>query len=228
MRSARLFTYFGVTRNRITIALADDHRLVRRGFAAILATQPDFEVVAEADDGLEAVERVKQFSPRILLLDLTLPRLHGLEVLRRINGDFPETRPIVVSIHREESYVTEAIRNGANGYVLKDSSETDLIEAVRKVAAGKRYISPALDEVIFAQFKQKDAASTEGDAALTSRERVVLRLAAEGFSSAEIAGKLFISPRTAETHRANLMQKLRIHSQTELVRWAIRKGIISV
>jgi two-component system response regulator NreC len=218
-----------MTKNRTTIVLADDHRLVRKGFAAILSSQADFEVVGEADDGLQAIECVKQFSPRILLLDLMLARLHGLEVLRQINESFPETRAIVVSIHREEAYVSESLRNGAAGYVLKDATECDLIEAVRKVAAGRHYLSAALEDLVFAQLEQKGGgARVDSEVRLTVRERIVLQLAAEGLSAAKIAGRLFISPRTVETHRANLMQKLHLHSQTDLVRLAIRQGIISL
>ena len=200
---------------------------MRQGLTLLLRAEPGFEVLAEASDGLQALQTVAKFKPDVLLLDLMLPRVHGLEVTRQVRRDHPDTRVIVLSMHREESYVTEALRNGASGYVLKDATGTDLVEAIQKVCSGRRYLSPWLSEIAIRLLEQKPP-DPDADiyATLTSRERLVLQLASEGATSGEIGQKLFISPRTAETHRANLMRKLGLRSQTDLVRFAIRKGII--
>jgi len=212
----------------ITVALAEDHHLVRQGFKLVLTAESDMKLVGEAADGLAAVELVEKQKPNVLLLDLMIPRLHGLEVIRRVHKEHPETRVIVLSMHADEPYVMEALRNGASGYVLKDCTGGDLVQAVRAVAAGRRYLSPMLAERAITGYVERPGESDlDVYETLTNRERLVLQLAAEGKTSAEIATALFISPRTAETHRANLMRKLSLRSQTDLVRFAIRRGIIS-
>ena len=212
----------------ITVALAEDHHLVRQGFKLVLAAESDMKLVGEAADGLAAVDLVDKQKPNVLLLDLMIPRLHGLEVIRRVHKEHPETRVIVLSMHADEPYVMEALRNGASGYVLKDCTGGDLVQAVRAVAAGRRYLSPMLAERAITGYVERPGESDlDVYETLTNRERLVLQLAAEGKTSAEIATALFISPRTAETHRANLMRKLSLRSQTDLVRFAIRRGIIS-
>ena len=212
----------------ITIALAEDHHVVRQGFKLVLAAESDFKLVGEAADGLEAVKLVEEKKPGIILLDLMIPRLHGLEVVRQLRRDHPATKVIILSMHADEPYVMEALRNGASGYVLKDCTAVDLVQAVRPVAAGRRYLSPALAERALTGYVEHPGASDlDVYDTLTNRERLVFQLAAEGKTSAEIASALFISPRTAETHRANLMRKLSLRSQTDLVRFAIRRGIIA-
>jgi len=212
----------------ITIALAEDHHLVRQGFKLVLEAEKDFRLVGEASDGLEAVSLVTRTRPNVLLLDLMIPRLHGLEVIRQCRREAPATRVVVLSMHADEPYVMEALRNGASGYVLKDCTAADLVQAVRAVAAGRRYLSPVLVERALTGYVERPGESDiDVYETLTNRERLVLQLAAEGKTSAEIATALFISPRTAETHRANLMRKLALRSQTELVRFAIRRGIIA-
>ncbi|MCC6756169.1 MAG: response regulator transcription factor [Solirubrobacterales bacterium] len=212
----------------ITIALAEDHHVVRQGFKLVLAAESDFKLVGEAADGLEAVKLVEEKKPGIILLDLMIPRLHGLEVVRQLRRDHPATKVIILSMHADEPYVMEALRNGASGYVLKDCTAADLVQAVRTVAAGRRYLSPALAERALTGYVEHPGASDlDVYDTLTNRERLVFQLAAEGKTSAEIASALFISPRTAETHRANLMRKLSLRSQTDLVRFAIRRGIIA-
>jgi DNA-binding NarL/FixJ family response regulator len=212
----------------ITIALAEDHHVVRHGFRLVLSAEPDFKLVGDAADGLEAVQLVEKHKPNVLLLDLMIPRLHGLDVTRQVHKENPGTRVIILSMHADEPYVMEALRNGAAGYVLKDCTAADLVQAVRTVAAGRRYLSPALAERALTGYVEHPGASDlDLYETLTNRERLVLQLAAEGKTSAEIASSLFISPRTAETHRANLMRKLSLRSQTDLVRFAIRRGIIA-
>lgn len=209
-----------------SLVVAEDHHLVRQGLVLLLKTEPSFRLVGEASDGLEALRLVKATQPDILLLDLMLPRVHGLEVTRQVRTDHAQTQVIVLSVHNEESYVIAALRNGAAGYVLKDATGTDLMEAIRKVKMGRRYLSPTLEEMAIGLLEHKRVAERDVYDTLSSRERLVLQLAAQGLSSSQIATHLFISRRTAETHRANLMRKLELRSQTDLVRYAIRKGVI--
>jgi DNA-binding NarL/FixJ family response regulator len=212
----------------ITIALAEDHNIVRQGFKALLEAQSDFRIIGEAVDGLEALQLVEKSKPTVLVLDLMIPRLHGLEVIRKLHRSVPATAIIVLSMHPDEPYVMEALRNGASGYVLKDCTAAELVQAVRAVAAGRRYLSPALAERALTGYVERPGQSDlDVYDTLTNREREILQLAAAGKTSAEIGRSLFISPRTAETHRANLMRKLSLRSQTDLVKYAIRKKIIS-
>jgi len=210
----------------ITIILAEDHHLVRKGLKSLLALESGLKLVGEAADGLEAVELVEKFHPDILLLDLMIPRLHGLEVIRRVRRD-TKTAVIVVTMHSDEPYVMEALKAGAAGYVLKDSTPDDLVQAIRAVMDGGHYVSPRLRKCALTATLRRTVDSDDPCAALTPRERVVLQFAAEGNSNAEIAQKLFVSPRTIETHRANVLRKLSLKSQTDLVRFAIRREIIS-
>ena len=210
-----------------TVVLAEDHNLVREGLKHILSDDKTLKLVGEAQDGLKAVQLVEKFKPDILLLDLMIPRLHGLEVIRQVRK-LGDTKVIVVSMHSDEPYVVEAFRNGAMGYVLKDSTASELIDAIRAVKRDTRYLSPSLSKVAISSYiRRLDGIVTDIYNTLTERERVVLQLAAEGNSNAAIARQLYISPRTAESHRANLMKKLSLRSQTELVRFAIRKKIIA-
>ena len=211
-----------------TIVLAEDHHIVRQGLKALLGGEKDFKLLGEAADGLKAVALVESCKPDVLVLDLMIPRLHGLEVIRRIRSEHAATRVIVLSMHSDEPYVVEALRGGALGYVLKDCTASNLAEAIRSVAAGKRYLSPVLaDRAMEAIFQNPGQPGLDPYETLTGRERLILQLAAEGLNNPDIAKKLFISPRTAESHRANLMRKLSFRSQTDLVRYAIRKKIIS-
>lgn len=212
-----------------TIVLADDHHVVRLGLRALLETEPDFRVVGEAGDGLEATRLVERLQPNMLVLDLMLPGLSGLEVTRLVRQQSPQTHVVILSMHADESYVLEALKNGAIGYVLKDSSAADLVHAVREGAAGRRYLSPPLSERAIERYIQKGEAATQDIyETLTTREREVLHLAAEGHTIAAIAARLFISPRTVETHRANLMGKLGLRTQTDLIRYALRRGILDL
>lgn len=212
----------------ITIVLAEDHHIVRQGLKALLEEEKSFKLLGEASDGLEAVALVERCKPNVLVLDLMIPRLHGLEVVRRVCKESSATRVLVLSMHSDEPYVVEALRSGALGYVLKDCTASNLADAIRSVVAGKRYLSPVLAERAMAAFFQNPGhPGLDPYETLTGRERLILQLAAEGSNNPDIARQLFISPRTAESHRANLMRKLSLRSQTDLVRYAIRKKIIA-
>ena len=210
-----------------TIVLADDHHIVRQGLRALLEVEKDLQVVGEAGDGLEAVQTVESLGPKVLVLDLMMPGLNGLDVLKQIKKRSPNTQIVILSMYANEAYVLEALSNGASAYVLKDSKSADLVQAVREAAAGRRYLSPPLTARAIEVYQQRaQATSLDRYDTLTAREREVLHLAAEGMTNSEIAGRLGISSRTAETHRANLMHKLDMHSQAELIRFALRRGII--
>ena len=210
-----------------TIVLADDHRVVRQGLRALLEAESGFRLVGEAGDGLETVQLVERLHPDVLVLDLMMPGLNGLEVTLQVGKRSPQTRVVILSMHANEAYVLEALRNGAAGYVLKDASAAELVQAVREVAAGRRYLSSPLSERAIEAYVGKAQETTlDRYETLTTREREVLHLVAEGHTNAEIAARLSISPRTAETHRANMMRKLGLQTQTDLIRYALRRGII--
>jgi DNA-binding NarL/FixJ family response regulator len=210
-----------------TIMLADDHKIVRQGLRVLLEAEPDFHLVGEAGDGLEAVQMIERLRPDVLVLDLMMPGLSGIEVARQVSKRSPQTCVIILSMHANEAYVLEALRNGAVGYVLKDSSADELVQAVREVIAGRRFLSSPLSErAIDAYVNKAQETPLDRYETLTAREREVLHLVAEGHTNAEIAERLSISSRTAETHRANMMRKLDLQSQTDLIRYALRRGII--
>ncbi len=210
-----------------TAIIADDHEIVRHGLRDILEHDGVCRVVAEAADGLTAVQLVDKHKPTLLVLDLNMPRVHGLEVLRQVRTSSPHTRVIVLSMHNDEPYVIEALRGGAMAYLLKGSESQDVTRAVKEVLAGRRFLSATLSEWAINALVTKPADDSDPLHNLTQRERMVLQLAAEGLSNTEVAEKLFISPRTAETHRTNLLRKLGLQTQTDLVRFAIRKGLIA-
>jgi DNA-binding NarL/FixJ family response regulator len=210
-----------------TIVLADDHHIVRQGLRALLEANPDFRIVGEAGSGLEAVQLVERMRPKVLILDLMMPGLNGLEVTRQAVKHSPRTCVIVLSMHSNEAYVLEALRSGASAYVLKDSSAADLMQAVSQVVVGRRYLSPPLSDLAIRAYQEKTKdASLDIYETLTTREREVLQLVAEGHTSTQIAAQLGISPRTAETHRTNLMRKLGLRGQSDVVRYALQRGIL--
>lgn len=212
----------------IRIVLADDHDVVRQGQRALLTTDSDLTIAGEASDGVEAVRVTEQLKPDVLIVDISMPSLSGIEVVARVREASPRTATIVFSMYTGQSYVAQAFRNGARGYVPKNGNAEELIAAVRAVMAGERYLGRTLSDRAIDLYL---ATITEHDDAwdsLTAREKEILTLAAEGLSNAQIGERLFISPRTVETHRAHVMRKLGLRGQTELVLYAVRRGLLSV
>lgn len=211
----------------VTILLADDHPLIRRGLRTLLETESGFSVVGEAEDGLQAVQLAENLQPGILIVDLMMPNLNGLEVLKQVRHRSPKTRMIVLSMQSAEPYVVETFRSGAIGYVLKDSAPEELLTAIHQALIDVRYLSPKLHEPLI-DVVTKSAGNTNQDPyeTLTTREREILQMAAEGKTAPEIAKRLSISHRTVELHRSRMMNKLGFHSQTELVRYALKRGIL--
>jgi DNA-binding NarL/FixJ family response regulator len=212
---------------RVTIVLADDHHVMRQGLRLVLEAQEHFQVVAEAGNGLDAIALVERFNPCVLIVDVMMPGLNGLEVTRQVRQRASRTRVIVLSMYSSEAYVLEALRHGAAGYVLKEAQADELVHAVHEVAAGRRYLSPPLSERAIEAYLQK-AQDTGLDPyeTLTTREREVLQLAAEGRTNSDIAAALYISPRTVETHRAKVMRKLGLQHQADLIRYALQRGLL--
>jgi DNA-binding NarL/FixJ family response regulator len=211
----------------VSIILADDHPVVRRGMQSLLEQEREFWIVGVATDGLEAVKLTERLKPDVLVLDLMMPGLSGLEALRILRERSARTRVVILSMHGSISFVAQALQNGATGYVLKDSSEENLVRAVKEAAAGRRFLSPPITEIaIHTYIEQSQAGSFDPHDTLTPRQREVLQLAAEGKTNAEIAARLNISQRTVENHRAALMQRLGLQNHTELIRHAIRHGLI--
>jgi two-component system, NarL family, response regulator NreC len=211
-----------------TIVLVEDHRILREGLRVLLEAQPDFAIVGEADDGAGVVDMIERLSPDVLIIDLMLPGISGLEVTRQVHERAPHTHVIILSMHMDDSYVLQALANGAAGYVLKDSSVAELVQAVKQVINGYRYLSPPLTErAVEAYLQSGQQAAAEPFDSLTTREREVLYLAAKGHTNSKIGDQLSISPRTVEVHRGNMMRKLGLHTQADLIRFAIRRGILS-
>jgi two-component system response regulator NreC len=214
----------------IRVLLADDHTIVREGVRLCLEAMGDIEVVAEAEDGQAAVQLAHQLRPDVAVVDLTMPRLSGVEAIRQIKRDHPEIEVVVLSVHDSEPYVVQALRAGAAGYVLKRNAATELAAAIRAAHDGQAYLHPSIARRVIDDYLSRIHASedvaAEPHERLTPREREVLQLAAEGHSTRVIAGLLFLSAKTVEHHRASLMTKLGLHGQTELVKYAIRAGLV--
>ena len=209
--------------HRIRILLADDHAVVRKGFQFILAAQPDFEIVGEASNGKEAVELALSLQPDVVVMDVSMPELSGIEATRRIGEACPKARVLALSMHRDSAYVREILRAGARGYILKDANENDLLGAVRAVSKGDGYLSPAVSDAVLNDYRKH---VTDPVDLLTGREREVLQHIAEGKTNKEIAVLLGLSVYTVEAHRGRVMEKLNLHSTGELVRFALRNGLI--
>jgi two-component system response regulator NreC len=213
----------------IRILLADDHTVVRKGLRLLLESQDGFEVIADACDGRETVAFAEQHQPDVVVLDVAMPILNGIEAARQISAKFPNTAIVFLSMHSDESYVLKALKSGARAYLLKDSAEYDLIAAIKAVSEGKAFFSPAISKMLvedyMRQMREKDV--EDSYELLTTREREILQLLAEGKSNKDVATLLHLSPYTVETHRSNMFQKLNLHSSAELILYAIRKGVIS-
>jgi DNA-binding NarL/FixJ family response regulator len=216
-----------------SLLLADDHTLVRAGIRSLLKNINGFEVIAEADNGRDALKLIEQHKPDIVLLDIAMSELNGLEVASRLNKEHPDIRVIILSMHSSEEYVLQALRAGASGYLLKDSAPTELELALRAVSRGETYLSPSISKHVVDDYLRRVSSNQQvnvvqpGVTELTPRQREILQLIAEGNSTKEIAQKLIVSVKTIESHRIQLMERLGIHDIAGLVRYAIRMGIIS-
>ena len=213
----------------IRIVLADDHVVMRNGLRLLLERQANFEVVGEAVDGRQTMEICDKLRPDVLVLDIAMPNLNGIEAARQISAKWPQTAIVILSMHSDESYVLRALKAGARAYLLKDSAEADLINAIRAVSEGKAFFSPAISKMLVEDYMRRLEQRGVEDSyeLLTTREREVLQLLAEGKSNKEVASMLNLSLYTVETHRGNILQKLNLHSVPELILYAVRKGVIS-
>ncbi|MBS3757808.1 MAG: response regulator transcription factor [Desulfobacterales bacterium] len=214
--------------NKETVFIAEDHQLFRDGLKAMLASKEGLEVIGEASDGLEAINSIKKKQPDLLLLDLSMPRLSGISVIKELRRLFPDMRILVLTIHESDQYVIETFEAGANGYCIKDASRDELLLAINSVLNGKTYISPGISENVMEGYLQghKKIKSKSSWESLTHREREVLKLLSEGYTNKQIGGFLNISGKTVEKHRANIMQKLDLHNAAALTAFAIDQGLI--
>ncbi len=214
---------------RIRIVLADDHTVVRKGLRLLLEGVRDFEVVADAADGRAVVALAEQHRPDVVVMDIAMPILNGIEAARQISGKLPHAAIVFLSMHSDEAYVSKALKAGARAYLLKDSAENDLIQAVRVVSEGKSFFSPAISKMLAEDYmrKMREHEMEDSFELLTTREREILQLLAEGKSNKEVAGILNLSLYTVETHRSNIFQKLNLHGTADLILYAVRKGVIS-
>ena len=213
----------------VRVLLADDHNLIRAGLVLVVQQQPDLSVIGEADDGRQAVQLVESLKPDVVVMDIGMPNLNGIEAARQITASRPDTAVVILSMHADEGYVLRALKAGARAYLLKDSATTDLVQAIRAVVEGKSFFSPAVSKVLLQDYMRKLRRSGAEDSydLLSPREREVLQLVAEGQSNKEVANLLNLSTYTVETHRAKIMQKLNLKGVPELILYAVRKGIIS-
>ncbi|MGC8792301.1 MAG: response regulator [Bryobacteraceae bacterium] len=212
-----------MSRKKIRVLLADDHALVRQGFRMILSAQPDIEIVGEAGTGRETIELAEKLRPDVVVMDVAMPEMNGIEATRRLATLAPRTRVLALSMYKDSVYVREILRAGARGYLLKDAFDRDLVAAVRAVAAGEGYLSPAVSEAVLSDYRRHVSDPLD---LLTSREREVLQLIAEGKTNKEIAAALNLSVYTVDAHRGRIMEKLNVHSVSELVRFAVRAGLV--
>jgi DNA-binding NarL/FixJ family response regulator len=211
-----------------TVIIAEDHTILREGLKSLLSSNPDFEIVAEAGDGREAIRQVEKFKPDLILTDLSMPKMNGMEAIREFKKRSPRTKILVLTVHDAEEYILETFKAGADGYVLKDSTHHELVMAIKNVLTGKSYLSPGIAETVLEGYLEgrktlKPRSSWE---TLTRREREILKLIAEGYKNKEISRELSISVKTVEKHRANIMTKLNLHTATGLTALAFEKGLV--
>ena len=211
------------------IVIAEDYTILREGLRALISANPDFEVVGEAIDGHEAIHSVEKNRPHLVLMDLSMPRMNGMDAIREIRKRVPETKIVVLTIHKTEEYILAALKAGADGYVLKDATHEELIMAAKSVLSGRRYISPGISEKVIEGYLdgRKTLKPQTAWETLTQREREILKLIAEGYRNKEVAEYLCISVKTVEKHRANLMEKLDLHNVQALTAFAIERGLVS-
>ena len=211
----------------LRILLADDHTVVRQGLRKVLEERPEWQVVAEAGDGRDAVRLAEQHKPDVAVVDVAMPLLNGIEATRQITRRAPQTKVLVLSMYSDEAYVTQMLKAGATGYLLKDSADVDLLQAVQAVSQGKSFFSPAVARLMSDDYaRQRGENAVDRYESLSEREREIFQLVAEGKTNKEIAALLFISPSTVETHRARIMEKLDLHSAAEIVLYAVRRGVV--
>ena len=213
----------------IRIVLADDHAVLRAGLRVLLNAEPDINVVGEAGDGEEALNAIAQFQPDIIVLDLMMPNVKGLDIIEQISKAYPHTRVLVLTMHADTQYIRHVVKAGGAGYVLKSSADTELIKAIRVVASGGSYLTPEATQVLISDYREKDEPASKpvtGLDLLSEREHEVLVMTALGYSSREIGELLFISPKSVDTYRQRLMEKLRLENRAELVQYALKNGLL--
>jgi DNA-binding NarL/FixJ family response regulator len=213
-----------------TVVIAEDHTILRAGLKALLSTNPVFEVIGEADNGRDAIRRVVELKPDLVIMDLSMPGMNGMDALKEIKDRMPEVRALVLTVHSEEEYVLASLKAGANGYILKDATQNELLIGAERVLAGKTYLSPDVTEKVVNSYLNTNGSSQEPVTrwdTVTQRERQILKLIAEGHTNKSMSDYLCISVKTVEKHRANLMKKLDLHSVSALTTYALEKGIIS-
>jgi DNA-binding NarL/FixJ family response regulator len=211
------------------IVIAEDHTILREGLRALLSSRPEFEIVGEAEDGRMAVQCIERLKPALVLMDLSMPRMNGMDAIREIKKGSPETKILVLTVHKTEEYILATFKAGADGYALKDSTHTELVIAIKSVLMGKPYLSPGISEKVIEGYLEgrRTLKTRTAYETLTHREREILKLIAEGYKNKEIADYLCISVKTVEKHRANLMDKLSLHNVQALTTFAIEKGLVS-
>jgi DNA-binding NarL/FixJ family response regulator len=215
--------------NKLHIVLADDHTILREGLRALLSADPNFEIVGEAEDGREAVRCVEKLTPDLLLMDLSMPKMSGMDAISEIKKRYPDTKIIALTVHKTEEYLATTLKAGVDGYVLKDATQDELVMAIHNVMAGKPYLSPGISEKVIEGYLEgkEGSQSVSSWQRLSQREREVLKLIAEGYKNKEIAEVLCISLKTVEKHRANLMKKLDLHNAAMLTVYAVERGLVS-
>lgn len=216
-------------REKKTIVIAEDHTILREGLRALLSIGNNFEVIGEAEDGINAIRCVDKYHPDLILLDLSMPRMNGIPAIKEIKNRFPETKILALTVHKSEEYIIEAFQSGANGYCLKDTTHKELLTAIENVLSGKIYLSPEISQKVLEGYLEgkKDVTPKSSWGKLTRREKEILKLVGEGYKNKEIAEYLFISIKTIEKHRSNLMKKLGLHNASALTFYAIKKGLVT-
>ncbi len=211
---------------KIRVLLADDHAVLRAGLRALLSAEPDIEVIGEAADGQEAVALAERLKPDVVVMDITMPRLDGLRATRQITTHHPEIHVLVLTMHAEEQYLLQVLEAGGSGYVVKNSADRDLLEAIRVVYRGEAFLYPSATRMLLEAYRRGERPSDGREHVLTEREEEVLRLTAEGYSNTEIAQRIYLSPKTVDTYRQRIMEKLGLHHRAELVRYALEHGLL--